>query len=166
MKINELSDDQLVAETRRLARDERTATAALIRRLAEVDARRLYLREGCPSLFVWCTQMLHLSEAAAFNRIEVARLGRRFPVVFDALDEGGVTLTAVKLLGPYLMCREPIAAGRAARGSFRNGVAWHRFRAARPLNLRPGFLEAPCPEMSAWTAQRAVGPSPLTAAAT
>lgn len=100
--IGELSDEQLIAETRRQARDERTATSRLIRLLAEVDARRLYLRDACPSLFIWCTQVLHLSEAAAYNRIEVARLGRRFPAVLDALDQGDVTLTTLKLLGPYL----------------------------------------------------------------
>jgi hypothetical protein len=100
--VQTLTDEQLIAETHRFARDERVATAGLVRHLAEMDARRLFLREGCASLFTWCTEVLHLSEAAAYNRIEVARIGRRFPAVFDALDEGSVTLTAVKVLGPYL----------------------------------------------------------------
>jgi 5-methylcytosine-specific restriction endonuclease McrA len=100
--VQTLTDEQLLAETHRYARDERGATAGLVRRLAEMDARRLFLREGCASLFTWCTEVLHMSEAAAYNRIEVARIGRRFPAVFDALDEGSVTLTAVKVLGPYL----------------------------------------------------------------
>jgi hypothetical protein len=100
--VQALTDEQLLAETHRFARDERVATAGLIRHLAEMDARRLFVREGCASLFTWCTEVLHLSEAAAYNRIEVARIGRRFPAVFDALDEGSVTLTAVKVLGPYL----------------------------------------------------------------
>ena len=50
---------------------ERQATAALIRCLIEVDARRLYLGEGYSSLFTFCTQSLHLSEHAALGRIEV-----------------------------------------------------------------------------------------------
>jgi hypothetical protein len=100
--VQMLTDEQLLAETHRFARDERVATAGLVRHLAEMDARRLFLREGCASLFTWCTEVLHLSEAAAYNRIEVARIGRRFPAVFAALDEGSVTLTAVKVLGPYL----------------------------------------------------------------
>ena len=53
--------------------------------------RRLYLREGCASLFTYCTQVLHLSEGAAYNRIETARAARRFPEVLDALERGGVT---------------------------------------------------------------------------
>jgi hypothetical protein len=63
-----LSDDQLLTEVKRLASAERRATAALVRSLMEVDARRLYLREGCSSLFTYCTQVLHLEEAAAYNR--------------------------------------------------------------------------------------------------
>jgi hypothetical protein len=34
----------------------------LLALLMELDARRLYLGEGCSSLFTYCTQVLHLSE--------------------------------------------------------------------------------------------------------
>ncbi len=60
---------------------EREATAALIAALGELDARRLYLAEGCSSLFTYCTQVLHLSEHAAYGRIEAARAARKWPVV-------------------------------------------------------------------------------------
>ena len=46
-----LSDEQLLLELRRLAGQERQATARLIAALGELDARRLYLGEGCSSLF-------------------------------------------------------------------------------------------------------------------
>jgi hypothetical protein len=46
-----LSDDELLVEVRRLAEHERQATAQLIRSLAEIDTRRLYLGQGCSSLF-------------------------------------------------------------------------------------------------------------------
>ena len=98
----DLSDDQLLAAVKRLAATERRATAALIRSLMEVDARRLYLGEGCSSLFTYCTQVLHLAEGAAYNRIEAARAARRFPVIIDALEDGSLTLTAVRLLAPHL----------------------------------------------------------------
>lgn len=99
---NTLSDGQLVDEVKRLAGSERHATVALLRALAEFDTRRLYLRQGCSSLFTYCTQELHLSEASAFNRIETARAARRFPVVFEAIAEGALTLTSVRLLAPHL----------------------------------------------------------------
>ena len=58
-----VSDDELVELVKHLAACERRSSVALIRSLVEFDARRLYLREGCSSLFTYCTQVLHLSEA-------------------------------------------------------------------------------------------------------
>jgi hypothetical protein len=49
-------DDQLLAQLHRLVACERTATANLLASLMEVDTRRLYLREGCSSLFTYCTR--------------------------------------------------------------------------------------------------------------
>jgi len=43
-----------------------------------------------------------MSEGEAYNRIEVARTARRFPVVLDMLADGRVHLTAVRLLAPHL----------------------------------------------------------------
>ena len=97
-----LSDADLLVTVHRLASDERHATAALIASLAELDARRLYLGEGCSSLFTYCMQVLHLSEHASYGRIEAARAARRFPIILDWLAEGALTLTAVGLLAPHL----------------------------------------------------------------
>lgn len=98
----DLSDRELIAETKRLAAAERVATVALIRSLMELDARRLYLGEGCASLFKYCTEVLRLSEDAAYNRMEVARTARRIPAVLDAIERGELTLTAARRLGPHL----------------------------------------------------------------
>src|SRR4051812_17063311 len=96
------SDSNLLREAHRLAHDERQATAALIACLAEVDTRRLYLGEGCGSLFAWCTDVLHLSRDAAYARIEAARVARRFPILLELLASGSVTMSVVALLGPHL----------------------------------------------------------------
>ena len=100
--VSQLSDSELLAEVKSAAQGERHATARLIALLAHVDQRRLYLGEGCSSLFTYCTQVLHLSEHASYGRIEAARAARRFPVVLDLLTEGALTLTAVTLLAPHL----------------------------------------------------------------
>src|SRR2546422_11131025 len=96
-----LSDDVLLAEVRSLAGRERQATAHLIAHLAELDARRLYLGAGFSSLFTYCVEILRLSEAEAYNRIETARLARSFPLVLDMLFEGSLNLTTVRLLASY-----------------------------------------------------------------
>jgi hypothetical protein len=105
MKIDipsHLSDDDLVAQLKSLARREQEATACLIAHLAELDARRLYLAAGFSSLFTYCCDVLHLSEPAAYNRIEGARSVRRFPVILRMLGEGSLSLATVRLLASQL----------------------------------------------------------------
>jgi hypothetical protein len=100
--FHRLSDGDLLAEAARAAAQERHATAHLLALLMELDDRQLYLGEGFSSLFTFCTRVLHLSEHAAYNRIEAARAARRFPIILELIDEGAVTLTAVRLLAPHL----------------------------------------------------------------
>ncbi|MDQ7844879.1 MAG: HNH endonuclease signature motif containing protein [Armatimonadota bacterium] len=104
-----LNDRDLTCRIQDLVRREREATAALIAHLAVFDERRLYLAEGCPSMFAYCTRVLHLSEYAAYNRIEAARVARRFPQVLDLLTSGAVNLTTVGLLAPHLTAENHVA---------------------------------------------------------
>jgi len=97
-----LSDGELASELQRLARCDREYTASLVEHLAEFDARRLYLGAGCRSLFIYCTEVLRLSEHEAYNRIEAARIARKFPRVLEMLVEGTVNLTTVRLVAPHL----------------------------------------------------------------
>ncbi|HEY6103601.1 MAG TPA: HNH endonuclease, partial [bacterium] len=76
-----LSDQELLAQASVLARREREATAALVAHLAVLDERRLYLGEGCSSLFTYCTRVLRLSENAGYRRVEAARVVRAYPMV-------------------------------------------------------------------------------------
>ena len=46
--------------------------------------------------------MLHLSEHAAYGRIEAARATRKFPELLNLLIDGSITLTTVTLLAPHL----------------------------------------------------------------
>jgi hypothetical protein len=105
MKIDipsHLSDTELVAAAKSHAGGEREATALLIADVAELDRRRLYLDAGFPSMFAYCTEVLLLSEAASYNRIEVARAARRFPVVLVMLGEGRLNLATVRVLAAHL----------------------------------------------------------------
>src|SRR4051812_27643140 len=97
-----LSDRELLEEVQTLATREREATARLIASLMELDSRRLYLGEGCSSVFTYCTQVLRLSEHAAYGRIEAARAARRFPILLERLADASMTLTTLCLLSPHL----------------------------------------------------------------
>jgi len=76
--------------------------ARIVAHLAEVEQRKLHLRDGCASLFEYCTQVLRLSNSEAFHRITAARIARRFPIVFDLLERRQLHLTAVCLLRDYV----------------------------------------------------------------
>ena len=97
-----LDDRSLLDAATQLAIRERRATAALLRVLMEIDRRRLYLGEGCASMFSYCTQVLHLAEGAAYNRIEAARAARSYPVILELFEQSAITLTGVRLLAPHL----------------------------------------------------------------
>jgi hypothetical protein len=97
-----LSDDQLIEEVTRLAGCERQGTAQLVAHLAELDARKLYLAAGYSSLFMYCCRVLRLSEHGSYNRIEAARIARRFPAVLDMLGDGRLNLATLRLLSAQL----------------------------------------------------------------
>lgn len=71
-----LSDDSLLADLTGLVLDTNALTAKLLATIAEVDRRRLYLREGCSSMHAYCVERLGLSEGAAYKRIHAARAAR------------------------------------------------------------------------------------------
>lgn len=115
-ELARLSDEALLAETRRVAEVERRSMAELLTLLIEVERRHLCERLGCSSMFGYCTQVLGLSEQAAYSRITAARAVARVPAMLPMLQEGTLTLSSVGLLAPHLTeeNQEPLLA--AAQG--------------------------------------------------
>src|SRR6266480_716346 len=94
-----LSDQDLLARPSALAGRERETLAELLAHLAALEARpAAYAAQGYGSLYGYCTQALLFSEDAACNRIDAARVCRRFPVILDMLASGAMTLTSLRLL--------------------------------------------------------------------
>jgi hypothetical protein len=116
VSLPRLSDADLVSRLKSLLARERDATGQLVAHLAELDTRDVHLREGYASLFVYCRDALGFSEWEAYNRIEVARAARRFPVILEMLADGAVHLTAVRLLAPHLTAENHGEVLAAARG--------------------------------------------------
>ena len=100
--LESVPDELLLRRLVELLRQSRDAEADLVAHIGEVDARRLYAREASPSMFVYCTERLHLSEAEAYLRIAAARASRAHPVLLDMLADGRLHLTAVARLAPHL----------------------------------------------------------------
>lgn len=114
--LSQVPDAELVARVKRLAAHERGTMAELVAYLAEIDRRRIYLRAGYGSLFIYCREALALAEHEAYNRIEVARAVRRFPVILEMLVAGSVNLTTVRLLAPHLTLDNHQLVLESARG--------------------------------------------------
>ena len=100
--VHALTDEMLLSTLRRTMAREREQTVQMLLLLAEVDARRLYLRFACSSLFVFATRELKLSESSAYKRIQVARAARRHPQLLQCIASGRLHLSAAVLVVPHL----------------------------------------------------------------
>jgi hypothetical protein len=160
--LSRLSDAELVARLKGLAARERDATAHLVAHLAELDTRDVYLREGYGSLFAYCRDALGLSEAEAFNRIEVARAARRFPVILEMLAAGAVHLTTVRLLAPHLTQGNHQEVLESARKKRRSEVEEIVARLSPLPDVPPSVRKLPAPRVEA---ALPAAPAPAPAAA-
>ncbi len=100
--LTSVSDDELLRRLSDLLGQSRRDEADLVAHIAEVDSRRLYAREASPSMFAYCTEVLHLSEAEAYLRIAAARASREHPLLLTLLADGQLHLTAIAKLAPHL----------------------------------------------------------------
>lgn len=117
-----LSDEELRAKLKFLAARERQAAFYFVVHLIEADKRRLYAEAGYPSLFVYCTRDLGLSEDAAYKRIQVARAAARFPALLEELAAGRIQLRAAGVLAPRLTADNCQGLLEQARGKPRREV--------------------------------------------
>jgi 5-methylcytosine-specific restriction endonuclease McrA len=102
LSLKKIADAELLSRLFKLLEDSRRVESELIAHVAEVDARKLYAREGASSMFAYCTEALHLSEAEAWLRIRVARASRKHPMVLEMLAAGRLHLSAIVVLAPHL----------------------------------------------------------------
>ena len=100
--LTHLTNDELIAGTRRLVGASNQVFAMLLAHLAEVEARGIHRERACSSMYSYCIYELRLSEDAAFRRVSAARLVKRFPALYDAIASGELHLTGLLMLGPHL----------------------------------------------------------------
>jgi hypothetical protein len=102
LSLRTLPDQALLRALHELAARGRELEADLLAHLGEVDARELYLAQGYSSMFGYCTEELHFSEACAYQRINAARAARAYPLLLERVRSGELHLAGVKLLAPHL----------------------------------------------------------------
>jgi hypothetical protein len=101
-ELAHLSDDELLANTRRLVGKSNHVLATLLVHLAEVEARGAHRTRRCASLYTYCIYELRFSEDAAARRSAAARLVKQFPPLFGAIAAGELHLTGLLMIGPHL----------------------------------------------------------------
>jgi hypothetical protein len=100
--LHAIPDDELLRRLAELVSQSRRVEADLVAHIGEVDERRLFARQAFPSMFVYCTQALHLSEAEAYRRITVARAARTHAGLLAMLRDGRLHLSGMAHLVPLL----------------------------------------------------------------
>ncbi len=100
--LHSVPDDELLRRLGELVSHSRRVEVDLVSHIGEVEERRLYAREAFPSMFAYCTGVLHLSEAEAYLRITVARAGREHSVLLTMLGDGRLHLSGIVKLLPIL----------------------------------------------------------------
>ena len=100
--LKKLTDDELTKSLTAAAAHERRATIDVIEHIREFMIRRLYLEQGCTSLFAYLTTHLHFSEATAQNRIDAARMLDQTPEIAEKISSGAITLTQISVVAQAL----------------------------------------------------------------
>jgi hypothetical protein len=100
--LKAVSDDELLRRLSEILKRSRGDEADLVEHLAEVDARRLYARQATPSMYAYCTEVLHLCEAEAWLRIRAARASRKHPMLLPMLRDGRLHISGIVVLAPHL----------------------------------------------------------------
>jgi hypothetical protein len=147
-----IPDAKLLVRVQELVQRGNSVESELLAHLGEVEARQLYLEEGCSSMFAYCQRVLHFAEGVAYKRIQAARVARRHPQVLEALRSGELHLTAVSLLAPKLTegnCAELVAAAKhLGADEIRRMLADREPRPAVPSSVRrivPPIEASACP---------------------
>jgi hypothetical protein len=97
-----MSDDALLIALDEAVTRGRRSDADIVAHIAAVDARRLFLGRGHSSMFRYATDVLHMSESAAYTRIAAARTARKYPVLLEMLADGRLHVSGIARLAGHL----------------------------------------------------------------
>lgn len=102
LNIKRLSDKQLLADTEKLAREERRITLEVLQHLREIEVRRLFVDLGFDSMYKYCIQRLKYSEGEAQRRLSSARLLRELPEIEAQIQSGDLNITNLSAVQSFV----------------------------------------------------------------
>ncbi|MBA3739097.1 MAG: DUF222 domain-containing protein [Actinobacteria bacterium] len=96
--LPELPDSLIEEDFAELQRAVELLEVERLRRLAEIDKRRLFERDGYLSVASWLASRFKVGWGAAREYVRVARSLEEMPVTREALEAGDISLSGVKVL--------------------------------------------------------------------
>jgi hypothetical protein len=122
LSLKKVGDDDLLQRLSGLVKQSRRVEADVVLHIGEVEARRLFAREGCPSMFDYCQRVLGLRENEAYLRLTVARAARATPILLEMLRDGRLHLSGIARLSPHLRPDNCEAVLKRAAGLSHRGI--------------------------------------------
>jgi hypothetical protein len=103
MNLKNISNFDLLKQTKNLLMEERRITTEVLLHLREIEARNLFAELGFSSLYDYCTKELGYSESSAWRRISAMRLLKDVPEVEKKLLDGRVTVSTLSQVQSFLL---------------------------------------------------------------
>jgi hypothetical protein len=96
-RLSTIGDDEISVELLALARRERELIGEILRYLKEVESRKISLKRGYSSLFIYLVKELGYAESTAYQRISALKMMRetRDQKFITRIESGKLGLNAV-----------------------------------------------------------------------
>ncbi len=102
MKIQNISNEKLLSEIKKLAVCERKVGLEILKYICEVERRKCYIDLGYSGLFSYLTKELKYDESSAYKKIESAKLLKEYPHLEEKIAAGSITPTNLTILATTL----------------------------------------------------------------
>src|SRR5437764_12210696 len=96
--IRRRADEELEGDVLELQRTADVLLAERLRRIAEIERRRTYRRDGYLSTSAWLADRANISFATAKRDVCTAQALEKMPVAREALAQGEISTSAVQVL--------------------------------------------------------------------
>jgi len=100
--LDQMDDQKIMSNLKELSQRERKLQSLFLKYLNEVDSRMLYAKSGYSSLLSFLVEEFGYSEGSSLKRIQVARVAKKFPALYELIEKGELSLTVAMKLAPYL----------------------------------------------------------------
>ncbi len=111
-----MTDQEINEQMSVLVKNERLTTVEILKLINLAEERKLHLSMAYGSLLDWLVKEHKYSEAAAYRRINAARLLKSVPEVSNKIEEGSVNLSTLAKAQTYIRTQEKVSGKKVSEG--------------------------------------------------